>query len=86
MANRALPLLLTVICITDTAFSDEPSYRDNYPDTWVGTDALDRTMPLLAEAGTVKKDKRRVVEIFYIARHRDRAAVSLIKSSDGQGF
>ena len=26
MASRALPLLLTVMCITDTAFSDEPSY------------------------------------------------------------
>jgi hypothetical protein len=74
MDNRALPLLLTVICAANTALSDEPYYRDVYPDTWVATDAIGRTMPLWAEVGPVKKDKRRVVGIFYIAWHSDRMA------------
>ena len=74
MKNRALPLLLTVICVANTALSAEPYYRDIYADTWVATDALDRSMPLLAEVGPVKKDKTRVVGIFYIAWHSDRLA------------
>ncbi|MHB8339175.1 MAG: hypothetical protein ACYDEE_17300, partial [Ignavibacteriaceae bacterium] len=51
--------------------SNEPYYRDIYPDTWVGTDALGRTMPDYSEVGPVKKDHRRVVGIFYITWHRD---------------
>ncbi len=51
--------------------SNEPYYRDIYPDTWVGTDALGRTMPDYSEVGPVKKDHRRVVGIFYITYHRD---------------
>ncbi|MHB9011248.1 MAG: hypothetical protein ACYC49_03360, partial [Ignavibacteriaceae bacterium] len=45
--------------------------RDIYPDTWVGTDALGRTMPDYSEVGPVKKDHRRVVGIFYITWHQD---------------
>ncbi|MDP4289865.1 MAG: hypothetical protein Q8908_02190 [Bacteroidota bacterium] len=48
-------------------------YRDLYPDTWVGTDALGRTMPDYEKVGPVKKDKRRVVSIFYITWHTEGA-------------
>jgi len=47
------------------------SYRDLYSDTWVGTDALGRSMPTYSEVGPVKKDHRRVVGIFYITWHSD---------------
>lgn len=46
-------------------------YWDIYADTWVATDALGRTMPSFEEVGNVKKDKRRVVGIFYITWHSD---------------
>jgi len=52
----------------------EPSYRDIYPDTWVATDALGRTMPEFSVVGPVKEDQRRVVGIFYIAWHSDSQA------------
>ncbi|MBP6963324.1 MAG: hypothetical protein KBC96_02850 [Armatimonadetes bacterium] len=45
--------------------------RDIYPDTWVGSDALGRTMPGFADVGPVKNDQRRVVGIFYITWHDD---------------
>ncbi len=48
-------------------------YRDIYPDTWVGTDAIGRTMPLISVVGPVKKDQRRVVGVFYITWHGDGA-------------
>ena len=35
--------------------------RDIYPDTWVATDALGRTMPEFSAVGPVKEDQRRVV-------------------------
>ena len=44
---------------------------DIYPDTWVATDALGRTMPEQEDVGEVKTDKRRVVGIFYITWHSD---------------
>ncbi|MCF7817036.1 MAG: hypothetical protein K9M54_04075 [Kiritimatiellales bacterium] len=47
------------------------SCRDIYPDTWVATDALGRTMPDFASVGPVKDDRRRVVGIFYITWHDD---------------
>lgn len=50
------------------------AYRDIFPDTWVATDALGRTMPLVSEAGPVKDDQRRVVGIFYITWHGDNLA------------
>ena len=51
--------------------SAETRVRDIYPDTWVATDALGRTMPTYEEVGPVKKDQRRVVGIFYVTLHRD---------------
>lgn len=51
-------------------YGNQPlKYRDVYSDTWVATDALDRTMPLFEEVGPIKNDKRRVVGIFYITWH-----------------
>jgi hypothetical protein len=52
--------------------SGESYYRDIYPDTWVGTDALERNMPTYKEVGPPKKDQRRVVGIFYVTWHRDK--------------
>ena len=45
---------------------DDSSYRDIYPDTWVATDAVGRTMPDIDSVGAVKTDKDRTVCIFYI--------------------
>lgn len=42
---------------------------DLFPDTWVATDALGRTMPGIDSVGPVKTDQRRVVGIFYITWH-----------------
>ena len=46
-------------------------YRDLYPDTWVASDALGRTMPDISAVGPVKKDHRRVVGMFYVTWHSD---------------
>ncbi len=51
--------------------SDVNHYRDIYPDTWVGNDALGRPMPGTEEAGPVKTGQRRVVGIFYITWHTE---------------
>ncbi|MDD3108790.1 MAG: hypothetical protein PHV49_06250, partial [Alistipes sp.] len=49
--------------------------RDLYSDTWVGSDALGRTMPTSHEVGLPKTDPARTVGIFYITWHtQDRAA------------
>jgi hypothetical protein len=48
-----------------------PYYRDLFPDTWVGHDALGRTMPTYSVVGPVKKDQRRIVGVFYITWHSD---------------
>ena len=64
-------LLLGQVCAVTRAFSDEPHYRDIFPDTWVATDALGRTMPDYAAVGPVKTDQRRVVGIFYLTWHSD---------------
>lgn len=53
------------------AQSDNETYRDIYPDTWVATDALGRTMPDISGTGSVKTDKQRIVGIFYITWHGD---------------
>ncbi|MDR1154423.1 MAG: hypothetical protein LBL04_06905, partial [Bacteroidales bacterium] len=47
----------------------ESDFTDIYPDTWVATDALGRSMPGIGEAGSVKTGQRRVVGIFYITWH-----------------
>ncbi|MCC8425936.1 hypothetical protein [Mucilaginibacter sp. UR6-11] len=49
-------------------------YRDLYPDTWVATDALGRTMPGFNVVGPIKTDHKRVVGIFYITWHSDNLA------------
>ena len=49
-------------------------YRDLYTDTWVGTDALGRTMPTYDIVGPVKKNHKRVVGIFYVTWHSDNNA------------
>jgi hypothetical protein len=51
--------------------SNNNNYRDIYPDTWVGTDALGRTLPTLQDVGPVKKDHSHVVGIFYVTWHSD---------------
>src|ERR1700690_4425898 len=45
---------------------ETPYYRDLFPDTWVGHDAVGRNMPSYFAVGPVKQDHRRVVGIFYI--------------------
>ncbi|MCB9784273.1 MAG: hypothetical protein H6751_15020 [Candidatus Omnitrophica bacterium] len=65
---------LILVGLPTTASAGDPAYRDIYPDTWVATDALGRTMPDLSEAGPVKEGQDRVVGIFYITWHRDSLA------------
>ena len=57
-----------------TNATDNNYYRDLYSDTWVGTDALGRSMPGITITGPVKKDHSRVVGIFYITWHTDNNA------------
>lgn len=52
----------------------ENDYRDIYPDTWVATDGIGRTMPAFDAVGPIKHDQRRVVGIFYITWHSDNLA------------
>lgn len=74
--------LLTVwtLAATTPALAQSPSQspksgiRDLYPDTWVATDALGRNTPDQQQVGPLKKDKRRVVGIFYITWHSDNVA------------
>ena len=75
MKNLFLLLLLTIFSCVSTAWTETPPYsRDLYPDTWVATDALGRSMPDYAAVGPVKTDQRRVVGIFYITWHSDSLA------------
>ena len=74
MAIIALSIsLVGVSCSSSDNQSDETSeeqtYRDIYPDTWVATDALGRTMPDYDSVGSEKTDQKRVVGIFYITWH-----------------
>ncbi|MDO4587771.1 MAG: hypothetical protein Q4C95_10810 [Planctomycetia bacterium] len=66
-------LLLTVPLWAEENESAE-QFRDLYSDTWVGTDALGRKMPLFSEVGKVKTDQNRVVGIFYITWHTQNLA------------
>ncbi len=74
MGDRVLIFVLLLFGFAHAAQCEASYYRDLYPDTWVATDALGRTMPTFAEVGPVKNDQRRVVGIFYITWHRDAAA------------
>jgi len=64
-------LLLGMLCLSSSNRSAKAAVRDIYPDTWVGTDALGRTMPLHETVGQTKKDQRQIVGIFYITWHSD---------------
>ncbi|MGN1215505.1 MAG: hypothetical protein ACI4TJ_04575 [Candidatus Cryptobacteroides sp.] len=64
-------IALSIVSCTPTV-QDTVDYSyatDLMTDTWVGTDALGRTMPGYDEVGPVKHDQRRVVGIFYITWH-----------------
>lgn len=63
--------ILAVLLFCGAVVAETPYYRDIYPDTWVATDALGRTMPDYAAVGPPKTDQRRVVGIFYITWHSD---------------
>ncbi|HKK62429.1 MAG TPA: hypothetical protein VJ951_07710 [Bacteroidales bacterium] len=66
-------IFLNTNCDKPIKISDNQEVGDNcrdiYPDTWVATDALGRTMPTFEEVGPVKTDKQRVVGMFYITWH-----------------
>ena len=62
-------LVLVFLFVSVAAYCAPMGVRDIYSDTWVGTDALGRKMPVVSEAGAVKHDQRRVVGIFYITWH-----------------
>jgi hypothetical protein len=77
-AHAALERMLSLIilagllgAVSGGRAADAPYYRDLFPDTWVGHDALGRNMPTYSVVGPVKKDHRRVVGIFYITWHSD---------------
>ncbi len=69
MTIRWCSLFVLLVLCAFGARSEESSFRDLYPDSWVGTDALGRTMPSISEVGPVKTDQRRVVGLFYITWH-----------------
>lgn len=78
----ALPGLLQVWA-QDVKKTEKQEYRDLYSDTWVGTDALGRTMPDISEVGPEKKDHRRVVGMFYITWHTaDKAGLKAPYAAD----
>ncbi len=70
---KVIPIVFVLLALAALAggAAEEDYCRDLYPDTWVATDALGRTMPGFAEVGPVKEDQRRVVGIFYITWHSD---------------
>jgi len=78
-SRKSLTVALTILAVLGTSCqkktgssfqkNEETYYRDIYPDTWVGNDALGRSMPGFQEVGSVKTDQRRVVGIFYITWH-----------------
>ena len=60
---------LHLLSAQNPAAAKDEEIRDLYSDTWVGTDALGRTMPDSASVGPLKDDHRRVVGMFYITWH-----------------
>jgi hypothetical protein len=71
MKRRLLIKLFAVFAASPFATADEPPIREIYPDTWVATDAIGRTMPDCSVVGPVKTGQRRVVGIFYVTWHTD---------------
>ena len=74
MRRSVSAFVLSLILASGAAYSAQQGVRDLYSDTWVGSDALGRTMPGYVDVGGVKKDQRRVVGIFYITWHSDSAS------------
>lgn len=69
---KFFPTLAWLLGVVSGACAGEATYyRDLFPDTWVGRDALGRNMPSYAVVGPIKQDQRRVVGIFYITWHSD---------------
>lgn len=72
--KRSFILVIVLVWTLMNGAAQEKGFRDLYPDTWVGTDALGRKMPGIDEAGPAKTDHRRVTGIFYITWHGDNLA------------
>ena len=62
---------LSLLCcgLLNGVDAEEAPYRDLFPDTWVATDSIGRTMPDSFVAGPLKTGQKRVVGIFYITWH-----------------
>lgn len=71
------------VSVAGSERADTASFRDIYPDTWVATDAVGRTMPTEEEVGLPKNDQRRVVGIFYITWHFYKTFGESFLCSDG---
>ncbi|MHB1461477.1 MAG: hypothetical protein ACYC1M_09375 [Armatimonadota bacterium] len=69
--RHRLALVISLLCLSAGVLSAASAVRDIYPDTWVGTDALGRTMPTQEITGPLKRDQRRDVGIFYVTWHTD---------------
>ena len=55
-----LVIIISLLCAAGGVCAGEaPPYRDLFPDTWVGQDALGRNLPPYSVVGPVKKDHRR---------------------------
>ncbi len=70
MRNLFLTLLFTLATAqaAQSQTTGNDYYQDIYPDTWVATDAVGRTMPT-ADEEPLKSDKNRTVGIFYVTWH-----------------
>ena len=76
MKNNNFNILIGILTIISTTCqihtqkklseiqAEKIDYREIYPDTWVVTDALGRTMPPFKEVGTVKSAKTPVKNQF----------------------
>ncbi|MCL2120309.1 MAG: hypothetical protein FWH27_17975 [Planctomycetaceae bacterium] len=71
---KLLSFAVFTVSLQVTGSGAQAPVRDLFPDTWVGTDALGRTMPDFSEVGEVKTDQRRIVGIFYLTWHGDQNA------------
>jgi hypothetical protein len=81
--------IITTACHSQTQNNETENqeettgFRDIYTDTWVGSDALGRTMPSFEEVGSIKKDQRRITGIFYITWHtQDNAKLAAPYTAD----
>lgn len=73
--KHLVPLLLCLLSsLSRSIRAQDGTIRDLYSDTWVGTDALGRTMPDSSQVGPPRNDHRRVAGIFYITWHTDNLA------------